>query len=248
MSDHSLIEKLDKIIAYSDPEEAVTKSERMTKMRWIWELARSAKYLIKHQAEQPEESVKTVTVQSGGTHWTPNPWEEPSEYSVERQYCITCGQLFEVTSDTGFQCSNCSCGASASSANQREYSVPAEVYEYIRAMAGNEQIAGGVVTKAKELLGKLQQREMRYHIGRAPSCFGNVYLGDKLIAKANGISDGLETLIELANRVTEPVSIDAAISAIDNVTLNGDPERRVKEMRADQAKACAKTWGLSYVD
>ena len=44
-----------------------------------------------------------------------------------------------------------------------------------------------------------------YHIGRDPSCFGNVYFNDKLIIRSNGsgISSELNDLIKNANKWLE---------------------------------------------
>jgi hypothetical protein len=44
--------------------------------------------------------------------------------------------------------------------NSSGYSVPVDVYEYIRAMANNEQIPSGSLVRAKYLLETLQQREI----------------------------------------------------------------------------------------
>lgn len=61
---------------------------------------------------------------------------------------------------------------------------------------------------------------IKYHIGRDPSCFGNVYCGNQLIIANNGggISDALIELVEAANQ--EPTKDQPVELAFDDKKLD----------------------------
>lgn len=90
----------------------------------------------------------------------------------------------------------------------------------------------------QELADKIEkQREIRYTIGRDPSCFGNVYCDGKLIARSShtGIPDGLTALVDAANATRKP-AIESALENAAEILANFKGEPTATKL--EQWQAC----------